>query len=145
MSPPSATQGEEFDMSTERTDVAAVSGSRRAMDIINAVLAVWLFVSPWALVYGTGDAWNTWIVSAIIFLTAMSALSRLTVWQERVTLVLGAWMFISPWVFGFSGPSLGASWNQWIVGALIFLISGAAMAARRNIGTAGMTHAHGTH
>lgn len=132
-------------MTVDRTDAAVPTGSRRAMDILNAVLAVWLFISPWVLVYGTGDAWDTWIVSAIIFLTAMSALSRPGVWQERTTLVLGAWMFISPWVFAFSNPSLGASWNQWLCGAAVFLISGAAMAARRGLGAANLGHTRGAH
>jgi hypothetical protein len=115
------------------------------MDVIVAVLAVWMFISPWVLVYGTGDAWNTWIVSAVIFLTAMSSLSRPGVWQERVNLVLGAWMFISPWVLAFSNPSAGASWNQWLCGALVFILSGACMAARRNLGVTDMRHAHGAH
>ncbi len=131
-------------MTAERTDLPTGGTSRKAMDIINAVLAVWLFISPWVLVYGIGDAWNTWIVSAIIFLVSLSALSSLGVWQERVNLVLGAWMFISPWVLAFSNPSLGASWNQWLCGALVFLISGACM-ARRGVHEPGMEHARGAH
>ena len=98
------------------------------MDMIVTVLGVWMFISPWVLAYGTGDAWNTWLTSAIIVLSALSALSRGGVWPERVNLVLGAWMFISPWVLAFSDPSAGASINQWIVGALVFIISGACMA-----------------
>jgi hypothetical protein len=132
-------------MTIDRTDVPTRDISHKAMDVIIGLLAVWMFISPWVLVYGAADAWNTWIVSAVVFLIAMSALNRPTVWQERATLVLGAWMFISPWVFGFSNPSAGASWNQWIVGALIFLISGAAMAARRSEGQADLRHAHGAH
>lgn len=132
-------------MTAERTDPQPPDVSRRSMDVIVAALAVWLFISPWVLVYGTGDAWNTWIVSAIIFLTAMSSLSRAGVWQERVNLVLGAWLFISPWVLAFSDPSMGASWNQWLCGALVFILSGACMAARRGVGVTDMRHAHGAH
>lgn len=132
-------------MTIDRSNPSAVGGSPRAMDIINAVLAVWLFISPWVLAYGAADAWNTWVASVIIFLAALSALSRPTARLEYVSLVLGAWMFISPWVFTGSNPSLGASWNQWIVGALVFLISAGAIAARRNMGFGDMTHARGAH
>jgi hypothetical protein len=115
------------------------------LDTLIAILAVWMFISPWVLAYGPADSWNTWIVSAIIFLTALSALTSANVWHERITLVLGAWMFISPWVLGFSNPTAGASWNQWLVGALFFLISLGAMAARRGVGMADLRHAHGAH
>ena len=83
--------------------------SRRSMDILVAVLAVWLFISPWVLAYGAADSWNTWIASAIIFLTALSSLSRPRLWQEQLNLVLGGWMFLSPWIFNGSTPSTGAA------------------------------------
>lgn len=117
--------------------------SRRTMDIITALLAVWLFISPWILAYGRADSWNTWIASAIIFVISLTALSRPSSELEATNMVLGAWMFISPWALAFSKPTLDASWNQWIVGALVFLISGACMYARRSLETAGhMPHAH---
>jgi hypothetical protein len=130
-------------MSAETSEVTPPTASRRAFDVITALLAVWLFISPWVLEYGTGDSWNTWIASAIIFLIALSALNRPMVGKEIANMVLGAWMFISPWVLGFSNPSPGASWNQWLVGALVFLISGACILSRRNLeGAGGLQHAH---
>ena len=37
-------------------------------------------------------------------------------------MILGAWIFVAPWALGFT-PLGRASWDHWIVGALIFLIS----------------------
>jgi hypothetical protein len=113
------------------------------MDIVTALLAVWLFISPWVLDYGTGDSWNTWIVSALIFLIAVSALNQPSSTRETANMVLAAWMFISPWVLSFSHPSFGASLNQWLVGAAVFLISGASLYARRHLEAGGgLPHAH---
>ena len=43
---------------------------------INALLAIWLFISPWVLgfVY-TRAAWNAWIIGVVVFLLALAALS----------------------------------------------------------------------
>lgn len=129
-------------MSIDRSDETVGGGTFRSLHILTAVLAVWLFISPWVLAYGTGDAWNTWIVSAIIFLIALSALSRPTARHETANLILGIWMFISPWVLAFSHPSVGASWNQWLCGAAVFLLSGACLLIRRNPALADMHHGH---
>lgn len=132
--------------------------SNRWQDWANAILAIWLFISPWVLNFSanvpagaagtpgaTGAAnaahpagplgnavWNAWILGIVIFLVSVSALSRMEFWQERINLVLGIWLFVAPWVLGFTGL-LAAAWDHWIVGALVFLISLStiAMAQRR--------------
>ena len=43
-------------------------------------------------------------------------------WQERASVVLAIWIFIAPWVLGFTHLTV-ASWDHWIVGVLVFLIS----------------------
>ncbi len=110
-------------------------------DWANAIIAVWFFISPWVLQFGagapaaTGDAattgvlgavqaaaWNAWVLSVIVFLVAISAISRMDFWQEYVNIVLSIWIFIAPWVLGFAMLS-GAAWDHWVVGVLIFLFS----------------------
>ena len=110
-------------------------------DWANAIVAVWFFISPWVLQFGAGApaagdaaatngllgagqaaAWNAWILSVIVFLVAVSAISRMDFWQEYVNIVLSIWIFIAPWVLGFAMLS-GAAWDHWIVGVLIFLFS----------------------
>lgn len=114
-------------------------GNRR-QDWVNLVLAVWLFISPWVLQFGHGvrvataaasgpigavhrAGWNAWVLGVIVGLLAFSALSRVELWQEWLCVLLGAWIFAAPWALGFNGVLGAASWDHWIVGALIFLVS----------------------
>lgn len=111
--------------------------SNRWEDWANLILAIWLFISPWVLQFGSSvtarpgfepvgmvgtAAWNAWVMAALIFLVALSALSHMELWQEWLTLIFGAWVFAAPWALGFT-PLGSASWDHWGVGALVFLIS----------------------
>jgi hypothetical protein len=102
------------------------------------VLAIWLFISPWVLHFGgaapavVGGAangagighacWNAWILGVILVLVAISAVGRVRVNQEWLTLVLGGWIFIAPWALGFVVLPR-ASWDHWIVGIVVVLIA----------------------
>jgi hypothetical protein len=118
--------------------------SNRWQDWANLVLAIWLFVSPWVLQFGSGvstaqpsagapggpvaivgnAAWDAWVLGVIVFLVALSALGRMELWQEWLNLLLGAWIFAAPWALGFAGGNLAAAaWDHWIVGALVFILS----------------------
>jgi len=52
-----------------------------------------------------------------------------THWQDWCNLILGAWLFLSPWIlqFGEAGgrtiAAMNASWNAWILGIIVFLVS----------------------
>jgi hypothetical protein len=127
-------------MATHYSSYPAWHRSNRAQDWANLILAIWLFISPWVLQFGAGPAsasagaaaaplaevsraaWNAWVLGVIVFLVALSALGRMEAWQEYINMVLGAWIFIAPWVLGFT-PLGRASWDHWIVGALVFLIA----------------------
>jgi SPW repeat len=104
-------------------------------DWLNAVLAVWLFVSPWVLNFGgvvdggvgttaaiaMTAAWNAWVLSVIVFVLAITAARQLGSGPEWLNVLLGAWIFIAPWVLGFVGfPA--AAWDHWIVGAAIAIV-----------------------
>jgi hypothetical protein len=114
-----------------------VARANNWQDWANLVLAIWLFISPWVLAFGAGGAnaspgggantgavaaWDAWVLGVLVFLVALSAIGRMEFWQEWINLLLGIWIFIAPWVLGFTGLS-AASWDHWIVGALVFLIS----------------------
>jgi hypothetical protein len=105
----------------------------------NVVLAIWLFISPWVLRFVataqvTGNAangpavaashasWNAWVLGVIVFLVAVSAIGNLEMWQEWWSIILGAWIFAAPWALGFTGL-VRASWDHWIVGALVFIFA----------------------
>src|SRR5579883_1220633 len=86
--------------------------SNRWQDWVNVLLAIWLFFSPWILQFGnvaaaepvtggatsqaaTNAAWNAWVLGVIVFLIAVSAISRMELWQEWLNLLLGAWIFVA--------------------------------------------------
>lgn len=111
-------------------------------DWANLALAVWLFVSPWVLRFGAGEpeaanvavaavdpatgaanaAWNASLLGAIVAAVSVSAIARMEFWQERLNVVLAIWIFVAPWVLGFT-PLRLASWDHWVVGVLVFVIS----------------------
>ena len=47
-------------------------------------------------------------------------------WQDWGTLVLGVWLFAAPWVMNYV-PLQVAAWNSWIFGAVIAVLSIAAL------------------
>lgn len=118
----------------------------RGQDWAILILAIWLFISPWVLQFGSGQqagtaaslvevsraAWNAWVLGVIVFLVALSGVGRMDVRQEWIALVLGAWIFVAPWVLGFTALPK-ASWDHWIDGALIFLIALWTLSAARTI------------
>ena len=127
-------------MASQPIGYAAWRGRNRGQDWLVLILAIWLFVSPWVLRFGIGlasaangavtgpavetsrAAWDAWILGIILFLVALSAVGRRSVRQEWIVLILGAWVFVAPWALGFT-PLRRASWDHWLVGALVFLIA----------------------
>jgi hypothetical protein len=122
--------------------VPPINTSSRWPDGANLVLAIWLFISPWVLQFGSdmataqpgatagtaaagAAAWNAWVLGVLIFLSALSAITiPRRSWQDWATLILGAWVFVAPWVLGFATVAYGAAaWDHWITGALVFLFS----------------------
>jgi hypothetical protein len=105
-------------------------------DWLNALLAVWLFISPWVLNFGgvvdggsaTGTAamamtaaWNAWVLAVIVFILGIAAARSPRSGPEWLNVLLGIWIFIAPWVLGFAMLP-AAAWNHWIVGAAIAII-----------------------
>lgn len=95
----------------------------------NFALGIWLFLTPWVMASGlTSDmaargSWNSWLVGAVIAISAAMALQDLKPWEELVNLALGIWMILSPWIFGYTAePTL--FWNSIIVGAAVVVFSG---------------------
>ncbi len=136
------------------TPAGGAPRSNRWQDWCNLILAIWLFISPWVLQFGSAAqpapgagapgavggavgnaAWNAWVLGVIVFLVALSAIGRMEFWQEWISLLLGIWIFIAPWVLGFVSLA-NASWDHWVVGALIFLISISNLAVARRQSTA---------
>lgn len=98
----------------------------RTTSLMCAVFSLWFFVSPWA--YGFSehtDAWNSWLVGAVMLLCAMARLAspmRTTVFSYA-NAFLALWVFISPWIFGYASQSGPRLVNSLSVGVLVFSLS----------------------
>lgn len=115
-------------------------GGAKAASVICLLAGIWFFVSPW--VYGaTANAWNNWIVGAIIFIVGCARVSRpaYSTSLSWANAVLGIWVFCSPWIYSYTGNS-GRFINSLCVGVIVFVLS--VIAARVTVGAAGPMH-HG--
>jgi hypothetical protein len=91
-------------MRPAETDIHPATGA----SFLALLGGLWLFVSPW--IYsssGNSDAWNSWIIGALIFFIALFRMRRpaatgLSWWNS----ILGIWTFLSPWVYGYTGALL---------------------------------------
>jgi predicted MFS family arabinose efflux permease len=73
-------------------------------DVLNCLLGIGLFFSPWLLGFAAEQtpAWNAHVVGAIIAVMALLAIFAFQDWEEWISIALGAWLVVSPWVLGFS-------------------------------------------
>ena len=108
------------------TDTNPRFGGIRAASVICLLAGIWLFVSPWVYgAYTNGNAWNSWIVGAAIFLLACVRVSRpaYSTAISWVNLVLGIWVFFSPWIYGYAGVNAGRFINSLCVGVIVFVFA----------------------
>jgi hypothetical protein len=102
-----------------------VNDSSKLAAGINLLLGIWTFVSPWIYgAAGNGNAWNNWIVGALVAIFAATRLSSARGAQGLgwANMILGAWIFASPWIFGYTANS-GRFINSLCVGVVIFVLS----------------------
>lgn len=99
-------------------------GELTAINIINAVLAVILFFSPWLV--GFRDVqiatWNAGVCGLAIGLMAAFALTKLQEWEEWSNALLGLWTAAAPWVLGFAGTG-AAMWSHVLVGLAVLALA----------------------
>ena len=92
-------------------------------DYANAVLGVWLVVSPLALGF-RGELvamGNFMLVGVLLVAISLGAIFVPHAWEEWTETLLGFWLAISPWVLGFnSQPAMATS----LVSGLVILTLG---------------------
>jgi hypothetical protein len=104
---------------------------------VNAVLGLWLIISPWVYGYAAGNGGsmlNSVIVGAVIAVLAFlrTRSPRENAGLSWTNLVLGAWTALSPWIFSYLEG--GRLWNSLLVGLAVIgfaIWSGSATAADR--------------
>jgi hypothetical protein len=72
--------------------------------VINLLIGLALFLSPWALGFSNDNPtnWNAWLSGGLIAALAVAALVMFAEWQEWLALAAGVWVVLSPWVLQFS-------------------------------------------
>lgn len=99
--------------------------ARRWQDDVNLVLGVWLFLSPWLLLYGAEQAtaaWNAHVVGIVIAALSLAALVIYRQWEEWLAVLFAAWLIVSPWILGY-GAFTTAIWNQIVVGIVVLVLA----------------------
>ena len=77
--------------------------SVRLCDVVNLLLGMILFFSPWLFSHSADASWQTTspTIGLLIALISMAALAAFAVWEEWLNLVAGLTLVVSPWVLGF--------------------------------------------
>ena len=95
-----------------------------AINIVNAIAAAFLFVSPWLFGFSGEQtvSWNAWISGLLIAGVALAAVVELQEWEEWVNLALGVWVAASPWLLGFAA-TVYAMWTHVGVGIAVAILA----------------------
>lgn len=80
-------------------------------DPANALLGVWLIVSPLVLGFQSDmtSLVNAVVVGVLLLAAALGAIFVPRAWEEWTETGLGLWLVVSPWVLGSSTQSAKAS------------------------------------
>lgn len=97
----------------------------RAASTFNVLAGIWLFISPWVYgAYTSANAWNSWIVGAIIIILAATRAGNpaMQTWMSWINCLLGIWAFASPWIYGYAGDD-GRFISNLCVGVVVFVLA----------------------
>lgn len=102
---------------------ASATRSARTISRLNALLGIWLVMSPFVLGYFDELAValsNDMIVGLAVLLLAVGRMSQpaYTSPARATNLVLGLWLVLAPFVLGYSEVA-PAMWNDVIAGCLV--------------------------
>jgi hypothetical protein len=71
-------------------------------DVVNLLLGMVLFFSPWAFDFSAGAQWQTaFVIGIVIAVLSVAALAAFAVWEEWLKLAAGLALIVSPWLLGF--------------------------------------------
>ena len=76
--------------------------SVKLCDVVNLILGMVLFFSPWAFDLSAGAQWQTAsVIGIVIAVLSIAALAAFAVWEEWLKLAAGLALIVSPWLLGF--------------------------------------------
>jgi hypothetical protein len=87
-------------------------------DVVNLLLGMILFFSPWTFDLSVGAQWQTAsVIGIVIAVLSIAALAAFAVWEEWLNLVAGLALIVSPWLLGFQNS--GAMTIDVVIGGLV--------------------------
>jgi hypothetical protein len=98
---------------------------KRWQDWTNAVLGLWMFVSPSILGFATQDspaARVAWLLGLAIVVFAGIAVYMPKAWEEAINIILGVCLFASPWALNYNNQATPAT-NAMIVGLIVTVLA----------------------
>jgi hypothetical protein len=116
--------------SVEESAPASPRRERNAAAGLNVLAGIWLIIAPFVLGYGGGDPyWNDIVFGALVAVIAAArfATGIRYAWLSWLNMLIGAWLFASAFWLDHTGR---ASWNDAILGVIVFLLGAAAATAR---------------
>ncbi|WP_298233530.1 SPW repeat protein [uncultured Azohydromonas sp.] len=104
-------------------------------DGVNAVLAAWVLLSPWALGFDGERAatWNALAAGAALLAVALGAMFVPKAWENWAEAALGLWLVISPWVLGFAGLR-DAMLSTALTGVVVLALAAWTLATDKDLG-----------
>jgi hypothetical protein len=76
--------------------------SAKICDVVNLILGMILFFSPWMFDLPAGVQWQTASTTGLfIAVLSIAALAAFAVWEEWLNLIAGLTLIVSPWLFDF--------------------------------------------
>jgi hypothetical protein len=98
---------------------------KRWQDWGNAILGLWLVISPWALGFsaGAGDAaLAAWVLGSAIVVLALIAAYMPRAWEEGINALLGLCLLVTPWALSYTDLPKPTE-NAVSVGVLVTLLA----------------------
>jgi hypothetical protein len=81
---------------------SAMKRKEAALDLYNAILGSFLFVSPWLFAMNSAPARADAFLSGVaLVLASLAAIVAFREWEEWVNLAIGCWLLASPYVLDF--------------------------------------------
>lgn len=105
-------------MAYETAETEANDGIR-TLSIVNAILGVWLIITPYWFGYTSGAAkWNQTILGIVVLILAgIRIIAPSQRWTSMVNGIAGIWAIIAPFILSYNRSV--AYWNEIIVGILV--------------------------
>ncbi len=90
----------------------------RLCDLVNLILGVILFFSPWTFDLAVGPQWQiASVIGVVIALLSIAALAAFAIWEEWVNLITGLALIVAPWLLGFQNSD--AMTIDVVIGAIV--------------------------